>query len=82
MERMPAGRRAQWNGVCDDEEEAVRTRNVLQALVEIGAELTLAAGGVAVAVGAGLIYPPAGLIVGGALAMGLGLLALLGGEDP
>lgn len=43
-------------------------------------ELVLLAGGAAVAVGAGLIYLPAGLIAGGALAIAGAVLSMWG-ED-
>lgn len=43
------------------------------------ADLVLVAGAVAVSVGAGLIYPPAGLITGGMLAIAGAVLSSLGG---
>ena len=42
---------------------------IKKALGRRGAELALVAGAASVAVGAGLIYPPAGLIAGGLLAI-------------
>lgn len=52
-----------------------------RALARYGAELVLVAGATAVAVGAGLIYLPAGLIAGGFLAIGGSVLSILGGGD-
>ena len=49
-------------------------RRVWKALVRRGTDVVLAAGAALVAVGAGMIYLPAGLIAGGALTM-----AALGG---
>lgn len=44
-------------------------------------ELTLLAGAVAVSVGCGLIYPPAGLIAGGVLAIIGSVLSMWGGDE-
>ena len=44
------------------------------------AELALLGGAAAVAVGAGMIYTPAGLIAGGGLASAGAVLSLWGGE--
>lgn len=44
------------------------------------AELALLGGAAAVAVGVGLIYPPAGLIAGGGLAIAGAVLSLWGEE--
>lgn len=52
---------------------------VRKALRRYAADLVLVAGAVAVAVGAGLIYLPAGLITGGLLAMAGAVLSCLGG---
>ncbi len=46
-----------------------------------GAGLLLTGGAVSLAAGAGMIYPPAGWIAGGLLAMAAGVLSILGGED-
>ena len=68
---------------AEDTELIIFAASSLQgALTEIGAELALAAGGVAISAGVWLIYPPAGLIAGGALAIGAALLVLLGGDGP
>ncbi len=55
-------------------------KNLKQALSELISDLLLAAGGAAVAVGAGLIYPPAGLIVGGLLVIAGVALSARGGD--
>ncbi len=44
-------------------------------------ELVLLAGAAAVSVGCGLIYPPAGLIAGGVLAMVGAVLSIWGGGE-
>lgn len=57
-------------------------KNLLKGLARFGNDLVLLAGAVAVSVGAGMIYPPAGLIAGGVLAIaGAVLNSLGGGED-
>lgn len=45
------------------------------------AELALVGGAVVVAVGAGMIYLPAGLIVGGGLAVAGAVLSIMGEDD-
>ena len=54
---------------------------IKKALGRLGAELVLAAGAAAVAVGVGLIYFPAGLIAGGVLAMAGAALSIIGGGE-
>ena len=56
-------------------------RHLKRARGRYGADLVLVAGATAVAVGAGLIYLPAGLIAGGLLAIGGAVLSILGGGD-
>ncbi len=55
-------------------------KKLKQALSELICDLLLIAGGAAVAVGAGLIYPPAGLIVGGLLVIAGVALSARGGD--
>lgn len=55
-------------------------KKLKQALSELIPDLLLIAGGAAVAVGAGLIYPPAGLIVGGLLVIAGVALSARGGD--
>ena len=50
-----------------------------KTLGRYAADLVLVAGAAAVSVGAGLIYPPAGLIAGGLLAIAGAVLSSLGG---
>lgn len=52
-----------------------------KSLVRNASVLILLAGAAAASVGAGLIYPPAGLITGGVLAMAGAVVSLLGEED-
>ena len=52
-----------------------------QALGRMSADLVLVAGAAAVAVGAGLIYLPAGLITGGAMAMAGAVLSAMGRRE-
>lgn len=52
-----------------------------KALGRMSADLVLVAGAAAVAVGAGLIYLPAGLITGGALAMAGAVLGAMGRRE-
>lgn len=55
-------------------------KQIAKSLVQHSAELALAAGAAAVAVGTGMIYLPAGLIAGGVLAM-IGAVLSIRGED-
>ena len=55
-------------------------KKLKKALGRYAADLILAAGATAVAVGAGLIYLPAGLIAGGLLAIAGAVLHSLGGD--
>lgn len=55
-------------------------KKIANGLVKHLAELALLGGAVLVAVGAGLIYLPAGLITGGGLAIVGAVLSLWGGE--
>ena len=52
-----------------------------RAAADLPVILPLAAGAIGIAVGAYLIYAPAGFIVGGCLCIALGLINLRGGED-
>ena len=52
-----------------------------KALGRMSADLVLVAGAAAVAVGAGLIYLPAGLITGGALARAGAVLGAMGRRE-
>ena len=52
-----------------------------KALGRMSADLVLVAGAAAVAVGAGLIYLPAGLITGWALAMAGAVLSAMGRRE-
>ncbi len=54
-------------------------KNLLNGLAKYANDLFLLGGAVAVAVGAGMIYLPAGLIAGGALAIAGAVLSSLGG---
>ena len=57
-------------------------KKLLNGLSKCGADLVLLGGAVAVSVGAGMIYFPAGLIAGGVLAIiGAALSSLGGGDD-
>lgn len=56
-------------------------KNLLKGLARYCTELALLGGAVAVAVGCGMIYLPAGLIAGGALAIAGAVLSGLGGGD-
>ena len=55
-------------------------RKLKKALGRYAADLILVAGAAAVAVGAGMVYLPAGLIAGGVLAMAGAVLFTLGGD--
>ena len=55
-------------------------RKLKKALGRYAADLILVAGAAAVAVGAGMVYLPAGLIPGGVLAMAGAVLFTLGGD--
>lgn len=55
-------------------------RRLSRALRRHGVDLVMVAGAAAMAVGCGLIYLPAGLIVGGALAIAGAILSALGGD--
>ena len=53
-----------------------------KALIQYASDLVMIGGAAAIAVGAGMIYPPAGLIAGGGLAiLGAVMNALGGGKD-
>lgn len=54
-------------------------KKIWKALLGHSAELVFAAGAVATAAGAYLIYPPAGLIVGGFLTMTGAVVSMIGG---
>ena len=54
-------------------------KNLLKGLARYCTDLVLLGGAVAVSVGAGMIYFPAGLIAGGALAIAGAVLSSLGG---
>ena len=56
-------------------------RNLVKCLAGHLAELVLLAGAALVAVGAGMIYLPAGLIAGGGLAAAGAVLSMLGAGD-
>ena len=56
-------------------------KNLISGLSKFGTDLVLLAGAVAVAVGAGMVYLPAGFIAGGALAIIGAVLSSLGGGD-
>lgn len=56
-------------------------RKMVRGLTGHLSELALLAGAAAVAVGAGMIYLPAGLIAGGVLCIIGAVLSLWGGED-
>ena len=56
-------------------------KNLIRGLARYCADLVLLGGAVAVAVGAGMIYLPAGLIAGGGLAIAGAVLSSLGGGD-
>ena len=56
-------------------------KNLRKALGRYASDLVLVAGATAVAVGAGLIYLPAGLIAWGVLAICGAVLSSLGGGD-
>ena len=51
------------------------------SLARYAADLVMVGGAAAIAVGTGLIYPPAGLIAGGILAIVGAALSSLGGGD-
>ncbi len=55
-------------------------KKIADGLMKHLAELALLGGAAAVAVGAGMIYTPAGLIAGGGLAIAGAVLSLWGGE--
>ena len=54
-------------------------KQLIQGLRRYGSDLIMIAGATAVAVGAGMICAPAGLIVGGGLAIAGAVLSSLGG---
>ncbi len=54
-------------------------KKLLNGLAQYGADLVLLGGAVTVAVGAGMIYLPAGFIAGGGLAIIGAVLSSLGG---
>ena len=54
-------------------------KKLLNGLSKYGTDLVLLGGAVAVAVGAGMIYFPAGLIAGGVLVIAGAVLSSLGG---
>ena len=56
-------------------------RKLIKTLAQYAIDLVLVAGAAAVAVGAGMIYLPAGLITGGVLAIAGAVLSNLGGGD-
>ena len=56
-------------------------KNLLKALARYCNDLVLLGGAVAVAVGAGMIYLPAGFIAGGVLVMAGAVLSSLGGGE-
>lgn len=56
-------------------------KNLISGLSKFGTDLVLLGGAVAVAVGAGMVYLPAGFIAGGALAIIGAVLSSLGGGD-
>ena len=55
-------------------------RKLKNALARNATDLTLLVGAAAIAVGAGMIYLPAGLIIGGMLAIAGAVLNTLGGD--
>ncbi len=56
-------------------------RKLIKNLAQYAIDLVLVAGAAAVAVGAGMIYLPAGLITGGVLAIAGAVLSSLSGGD-
>ena len=56
-------------------------KNLIRGLTRYCTDLVLLGGAVAVAVGAGMIYLPAGLIAGGGLAIAGAVLSSLGGGE-
>lgn len=56
-------------------------KKLLKNLARYAVDLVLVAGAAAVAVGAGMIYLPAGLITGGVLAIAGAVLSSLSGGD-
>lgn len=56
-------------------------KQLVKSLAAYWADLILVGGAVAVAVGAGMIYLPAGLIVGGGLAVAGAALSIMGEDD-
>lgn len=56
-------------------------KHLRNALAKYLSDLVLIAGASAIALGAGLIYPPAGLIAGGALAIAGAVFNALGGGE-
>lgn len=56
-------------------------KQLVKSLTAHLADLVLVGGAVAVAVGAGMIYLPAGLIVGGGLAVAGAALSIMGEDD-
>ena len=55
-------------------------KKLKNALARNATDLVLLAGAAAIAVGAGMIYLPAGLIIGGVLAIASAVLNTLGGD--
>lgn len=55
-------------------------KNLRKALARYAADITMVVGAAAVAVGAGMIYLPAGIIVGGVLLIAGAALSGLGGD--
>lgn len=53
-------------------------KNFINQAVAHMPDALLASGGVSIAVGAGMVYPPAGFIVGGMIAMAAGWLIARG----
>lgn len=56
-------------------------KQIAKTLAARLAELVFLAGSACVAVGAGMVYLPAGLIVGGGLAIAGAVIAMVGGGD-
>lgn len=56
-------------------------KKLRKAIVKYATDLVMLFGGAAIAVGAGMIYLPAGLIVGGVLVVVGAVLNSLGGGD-
>jgi len=56
-------------------------KQISKTLMTHLAEMVFLAGAAAIAVGAGMVYLPAGLIAGGVLAVGGAVIAMVGGGD-